>query len=104
MENCKYEAGFLHPGTVLRLIKLWPYARKQGHEIGELWRVGYYSPQDGVDVVWLVDDNGAYKWSVDNEFVAQKFYVVTPSDNPDVFGEAGPALGKRKRSGSADES
>jgi y4mF family transcriptional regulator len=41
------------PGSKVRLVKLWPHARKHGYEIGQTWTVGYYSRQDGLDTIWL---------------------------------------------------
>ena len=46
------------PLSVVVLKKLWPHARKQGHEVGEKRRIGYYSRQDGLDCVWLVNPQG----------------------------------------------
>jgi hypothetical protein len=85
--------GPLPPRSVLRLRKLWPYARKKGHEIGEIRRVGYYSPQDGLDCIWLVDDAGAYNWTADHEWVCDKFEVVTVSGETDMFGKTKRGLG-----------
>jgi hypothetical protein len=39
------------PRSVVALKKLWPHARKRGHEIGETRRIGYYNRQDGLDCV-----------------------------------------------------
>lgn len=82
------------PRSIVKLKKLWPHARKQGHEIGELWRIGYYSPQDGLDVVWLVDSAGNYDWTVDHEWLYSKFEVVQYSDEDDLFGENREPLGE----------
>ena len=85
----------LPPKTVLRLAKLWPHARKQGHEIGEIRRVGYYTPEDGLDCIWLVDDLGRYNWTADHMWVRQHFEVVECSDENDMFGGKLPGLGAR---------
>jgi len=77
----------LPPGTILRLAKLWPHARKKGHEIGEIRQVGYYSRQDGLDCVWLVDDKGRYNWSADQKWVLDKFEVVKRSVEPGLYGK-----------------
>jgi len=85
----------LPPKTVLRLVKLWPHARKQGHEIGEIRRVGYYSKQDGLDCIWLVDDSGEYNWAVDHAWILDKFEIIYISNEEDLFGDNQPILGKR---------
>jgi hypothetical protein len=84
----------LPPRSVLRLKKLWPHARKQGHEIGEIRRVGYYSPQDGLDCVWLVDNCGNYNWTADHDWVFEKFEIVELSDETDLFGRTRRRLGQ----------
>ena len=56
------------PLTLLRLTQLWPHARKQGRERGQVYRVGYYCRHCGTDVVWLVDSEGQYNWTVDLSF------------------------------------
>ena len=75
------------PRSVLRLIKLWPNARKQGHEIGEIWRVGYYSKQDGLDCIWLVNTEGVYDWTSDHDWLCRKFEVLSLSDEEDFHGD-----------------
>src|SRR5207245_6099180 len=58
------------PNTVLRIKRLWPHARGKGHERGQLYRVGYYSRQDGLDCVWLVNSHGEYNWIDPIELIA----------------------------------
>lgn len=84
----------LPPKTILRLKKLWPHARKQGHEIGEIRRVGYYSSQDGLDCVWLVDNNGEYNWTSDHKWIWGKFEIIQLSNETDLFGDSQPKLKK----------
>jgi hypothetical protein len=74
------------PGSVVRLKKLWPHARQQGHEKGEIWRIGYYSEQDGLDVIWMVNSEGEYDWTVDHEWLHDKFEIMKVSDEDDFFG------------------
>ncbi|HEX8312568.1 MAG TPA: hypothetical protein VF614_14695 [Chthoniobacteraceae bacterium] len=82
----------LPPLTLLRLIRLWPHARRHGREIGQLYRVGYYSPQDGLDCVWLVDRNGAYNWTADHAFVAKHFEMIRRSRERSRYGAQRPRL------------
>ncbi len=83
----------LPPATVLRLVRLWPHARKQGREIGQLYRVGYYSKMDGLDCVWLVDSGGHYGWTADHAFVSRHFEVVRRSSERSLYGSNRPKLG-----------
>ena len=68
-------------------MKLWPNARKQGHEIGDIWRVGYYSKQDGLDCIWLVNTEGVYDWTSDHDWLGRKFEVLSLSDEDDFHGD-----------------
>jgi len=78
------------PRSIVKLVKLWPHARKQGHEIGELRTVGYYSKQDGLDVIWLVDAAGKYNETSDHDFLARKYEIVFDSCSVDFYGDYVP--------------
>lgn len=82
------------PLTVVRLKKLWPHARKQGHEKGEIWRVGYYSKQDGLKCIWLVDEKGEYNWTAEASWLDDKFEVLSLSREKSYFGRNRPLFGK----------
>ena len=82
----------LPPHTVLRLRKLWPYARKQGKEKGQIFRVGYYCKGCGVDTIWLVDENGEYGWTVDRNFIDDHFEIVRLSTERSIYGKECPQL------------
>lgn len=75
------------PLSVVKLIKLWPHSRSKGHEIGQQWRIGYYSQQDGLDCIWLVDDGGNYNWTCDHEWLYEHFEIVKHSNETDFWGE-----------------
>ena len=81
------------PRTVVRLKKLWPYARQQGKEIGQIYRIGYYCRNCGLDTVWLVDKSGGYSWSADNDFIDRYFEVIEISKERSVFGKGKPKIG-----------
>jgi hypothetical protein len=84
---------FLRPKTILRLNRLWPHARKRGHEIGQIYRVGYYICKDGFDVVWLVDSEGNYNWTADPKWVYKHFEVIEYSKETSLRGRNREALG-----------
>ncbi len=77
----------LPPGSVVRLKKLWPHARKHGREVGQVYRLGYYCRHCGPTVVWLVDTNGEYNWTVDHDFIARFFEVVEESKERSLYGK-----------------
>ena len=98
------------PLTVIRLKKLWPHARKQGHEKGEIWRVGYYSRQDGLECIWLVDDRGEYSWTVEVSGLEDKFEILSRSKEKNRYGRNCPpfrkltSIEKKQYSNAASES
>lgn len=74
------------PGSVVRLARsdnttpLW-----QGRE-GETFRVGYYTPNDGLDVIWLVNAAGDYRETIDRESLVKFFEMQHLSSETDYFG------------------
>ena len=80
------------PRSVVRLARLWPHARKKGHEIGEIRRIGYYSHQDGLDCISLVSYTGEYDWTADHNWIERHFEIVSLSDEDDLFGDDRPTL------------
>lgn len=83
----------LPPKSVIRLIRLWPHARKHGYETGLTWRIGYYSRQDGLDVVRLVDANGEYTQTGDHDWIEKHFEVMSRSKETSMYGTRRPQLG-----------
>ena len=66
-----------------------------GYE-GRIVRIGYYRKQDGVDCVWLVDDEGNYCETVDQEMIRTHFEVLERSDDTDLYGVNQPVIGPRR--------
>jgi hypothetical protein len=61
--------------------------------IGKRFRVGYYSPQDGLDCIWLVDDDGEYQETVDHEFLDKFFEIELLSKERSLYGKNRLRLG-----------
>lgn len=93
------------PLSVVRLKKLWPHARSKGHEIGQTLRVGYYSRQDGLDCIWLVNDEAEYFWTMDHDFLEEHFEIQNRSTETSFYGASRPKmkpiLGKKVEPGAA---
>ena len=92
----KKKDKIIGPNSVLKIIKLWPYARKQGREIGQIWTVGYYCRHCGLDIIWLVNSAGEYVWTIEHDFLVQKFEVLFDSKNKDFFGRKTPMRNQSK--------
>jgi len=65
-----------------------------GYE-GRVFRIGYYSRNDGLDCVWLVDDDGKYSETVDQEMIRTHFEILQRSDESDLYGVDRPPIGPR---------
>jgi hypothetical protein len=79
------------PHTVVR-VKGSP-TKNWKSNICKRFRVGYYSPQDGLDCIWLVDDDGEYQETVDHEFLYKFFEIELLSKERSLYGKNRPRLG-----------
>jgi hypothetical protein len=80
------------PRSVVRIKHLWSQAPEQGDEIGDSFRIGYYSKKQGLDCIWLVDNMGEYGATADHAWLEEHFDVVEISDEDDFFGDLRPIL------------
>ncbi len=55
-------------------------------DIGRQFRVGYYSRQDGLDCIWLVNEKGEYEQTTDRESLLRYFDIEKLTDERDHFG------------------
>lgn len=60
--------------------------------LGMILRVGYYSKQDGTNVIWLVYPDGKYVETTDHRLLNRHFTVITASDETDLFGIDRPQI------------
>jgi hypothetical protein len=73
------------PQSVVRLVRTYPDS-KTDLKIGDEFRIGYYSKQDGTQCVWLVDSTGDYSHTWDQDDLLNYFEVVTRSEETDTYG------------------
>ena len=64
------------PHSVVRLARADGKTPGWRNQVGRVFRIGYYSRQDGLDCVWLVDDTGKYEQATDHEFLYRYFDVI----------------------------
>jgi hypothetical protein len=62
-------------------------------QVGDTFRIGYYSVQDGPNCVWLVDAKGNYCQTWDQS-LSDHFEIVNLSNETDIFGRNRPKIGK----------
>ncbi len=86
------------PRSVVRLVHVTSDTPGWKHDRGREFRIGYYSAQDGLDCVWLVNENGEYEQTVDQATLQTHFEVVRLARESDLFGARKrrlPALARR---------
>ena len=59
---------------------------------GRIFRVGYYSRRDGLDCIWLVNDEGNYEQTVDHEFLYRHFDIIQLADHTNWYGRRRPKI------------
>jgi hypothetical protein len=84
------------PRTRVRLVRADRKTPAWKKEIGREFRVGYYSRQDGLDCIWLVNERGEYEETTDREFLLKYFDILRLSDERDYYGVNKRRLGPLK--------
>src|SRR5580765_6730694 len=81
-----YGGKAIPPRSVVRLLA------RRGKDEGRIFRVGYYSQQDGFNSVWLVNELGQYEQSTDQRSIGKQFEVLYLSNETDFYGVEGSPL------------
>lgn len=63
------------PRSRVRLIRADDQTPSWKKDIGRHFRVGYYNPKDGLDCIWLVNEEGEYEQTTNREFLLKYFDV-----------------------------
>jgi hypothetical protein len=79
------------PRSVVRWIKARSRAAQK--DLGRVFRVGYYSWQDGLDCIWLVNEEGKYEQTIDHDFLAKYFEIVEISRERSLYGKSRAPFG-----------
>ena len=80
------------PQSVIRLARADRKTPDWRKDIGRVFRVGYYRKMDGLDCVWLVNDDGKYEQATDHEFLYKYFDVIYFTSDKNWYGRRRPAL------------
>ncbi len=81
------------PRSRLRLVRADRRTPLWREDIGRQFRVGYYSRQDGLDCIWLVNEKGEYEQATDRDFLLRCFDMEWLTDERDYFGLHNRRLG-----------
>ena len=57
---------------------------------GRRFRIGYYSWMDGLDCIWLVNEEGKYEQAIDHDFLQKYFEIETVSKERSLYGKNRP--------------
>jgi hypothetical protein len=91
-----YFGKVIPPRSVVELLAAW------GADQGRVFRIGYYSRQDGLNCVWLVNETGEYEQTTDQKSIDEDFEVLKLSDETDMFGLHREVLGPVSKIGEID--
>ena len=80
------------PQSVVRLVASDKSTPSWKNEIGRVFRIGYYSPNDGLDCIWLVNDDGKYEQTTDHEFLYRYFDVIHAAGETNWYGRRRPQI------------
>jgi hypothetical protein len=76
------------PCSIVR-VKASP-SRRWRKNIGQRFRIGYYSWVDGLDCIWLVNEHGKYEQTIDHDFLQKYFEIVSVSKERSLYGKGRP--------------
>lgn len=87
-----YRVVPIPPKSVVRLAVSDRETPRWKRKIGTVFRVGYYGRKDGLDCIWLVNDEGDYEQTTDHEFLFKYFDIIVVSEESDLYGRERPKL------------
>lgn len=80
------------PKTIVKLVRYDVNTPNWKDDVGNIYCIGYYSKQDGLDTLWLVDAAGNYCQTTDKEYLLKYFEILTLGNAVDYYGENSPAI------------
>jgi HEAT repeats len=78
------------PRSRVRLLRTDNRTPEWKRDIGRRFRVGYYSRKDGLDCIWLVNEDGEYEQTTDRKFLLKYFEIEYLSQEKNLFGRGRP--------------
>ena len=85
------------PRSRVRLVKADRHTPTWRKDVGRPFRVGYYSRKDGLDCIWLVNEDGEYEQTTNREFLLKYFEIDRLSDETNFYGTGKRRLAKLKK-------
>ena len=84
------------PRSRVRLARADQTTPEWRTEIGREFRIGYYSRQDGLDCIWLVNEQGEYEQTTDRDALLRYFTIEKLTDERNYYGANKRKLGALK--------
>jgi hypothetical protein len=85
------------PRSRVRLVRADKTTPTWRREIGPQFRIGYYSRPDGLDCIWLVNEQGEYEQTTDRDGLLRYFAIEKLTDERDYYGAHKRKLGPLQR-------
>ena len=82
--------AIIPPRSVFRLARSDGRTPGWKADVGRSFRIGYYSRQDGLDVVWLVNEQGKYEQTTNRDFLLKYFEPIEISNETNLYGIGKP--------------
>jgi hypothetical protein len=92
----KHVPKVIPPLSRVRLVRTDKRTPTWRKDVGRQFRVGYYSRKDGVDCIWLVNENGEYEQTTDRDFLLKHFEIERLSQEKNFYGVGKRRLGKMR--------
>jgi hypothetical protein len=85
------------PGSTVRLVCYDDFTSDWKQDLGRTFRIGYYRKTDGLETIWLVNDDGEYEQTVDRDTLLKYFDLLSISRENDPFGRGRSPLRRKRR-------
>src|SRR6266404_2610894 len=80
------------PRSRVRLIRADGQPPAWREDVGRQFRVGYYNPKDGLDCIWLVNEDGEYEQTTHRKSLLKFFDIEHLSQESSLLGRGRPRL------------
>lgn len=84
------------PRSRVRLIRADGQPPAWRGDVGRQFRVGYYNPKDGLDCIWLVNEDGEYEQTTGRKSLLKFFDIEHLSQERSLLGRGRPRLGRMR--------
>ena len=73
------------PRSTFRLVASDESTPTWKNDIGTVFRIGYYSKQDGTDCIWLLNEKGEYEQTTTRAYLLKYFEPLEISSETEIY-------------------